>query len=152
MASSDLFDLKNFFLLGNYQAAINAGSSIVPANEAQKVERDTYLYRCYIARGDYNIVLNEVKNSAPDALQAIRLLASYLQSEDNRDIALVTIKQWISDGVVGNSQTLQLVAGTILFHERLYEEVFRVLFQSPHLESLALMVQLFFNYWTSGSC
>jgi tetratricopeptide (TPR) repeat protein len=147
MASSDLFELKNYFLLGNYQAAINFGSSISPSSEAQKLERDTYLYRCYIARGDYNIVLNEIKNSAPDSLQAIRLLATYLQNEGNKDIALVTIKQWISDGVVGNNQTLQLVAGTIFLNERNFEDAFRVLYQSPHLESIALTVQL---YLTTG--
>jgi hypothetical protein len=134
MASNDFFELKNYFLLGNYQAAINYGSSISPANDAQKIERDTYLYRCYIARGDYDIVLSEIKNSAPDPLQAIRLLATYLQNENNRDIVLVTIRQWIADGVVGNNQTLQIVAATIFMNERSNEEAFRVLYQSPHLE------------------
>lgn len=134
MTSSDLFEIKNNFIIGNYQAAINIASSLKITNENEKLERDIYLYRSYIAQKEYKIVLEEIKNNSPNELIALRLLASYFSDENNRDICLLTIKQWIHDGIIGNNQIMQFVVGLIFFHEQNYEEAFRILYQTPHLE------------------
>jgi coatomer protein complex subunit epsilon len=140
--SSDiLFELRNYFLLGNYQGAINEGNNITPRNERERTDRDIYVYRSYIAQGNYQIVLDEIDDSAPAALQAVKLLATYLSSENNRDIALVTMKQWMSDGIAAGNHILQLVAGTIYYHEQNYEEALKCLHQSNSLEGLALLIQ-----------
>jgi len=144
-SSSDLFELKNFFVLGNYQAAINEGNSIAASHlkESEKVERDVYIYRSYIAQGKYQIVLGEIKESAPTPLQAVRLLASYLLKEDNREISLVTLKEWMNDGVSANNPTLQLIAGQIYYNEGNYEEAMRCVYQANTLEGLALLIQIY---------
>jgi len=144
MADSDvLFDVRNYFLLGNYQAAINEGNNVNVRSDRERLEKDTYVYRSYIAQGNYKIVLEEIEDSAAAPLQAVKLLATYLSSENNKDIALVTVKQWMADGVAANNHMLQLVAGTIYFHEQNYEEAMKCLHQSNTVEGLALLVQTY---------
>lgn len=139
-----LFELRNLFLIGNYQAAINEGLTLDHLPEAYKVERDVIIYRSYIAKGDYNIVLEEIKDSNPNAaLVAVKALASYLSSERNKDIVLTTIKSWPSDPRMANNDVVQLVSGLISFYEENYDEVFRALHQSRSLEGRALLVRAF---------
>lgn len=139
-----LFELRNLFLIGNYQAAINEGLTLDHLPETYKVERDVIIYRSYIAKGDYNIVLEEIKDSNPNAaLVAVKALASYLSSERNKDIVLTTIKSWPSDPRMVNNDVVQLVSGLISFYEENYDEVFRALHQSRSLEGRALLVRAF---------
>jgi coatomer protein complex subunit epsilon len=130
-----LFELRNLFLIGNYQAAINEGLTLDHLVDAHKVERDVLIYRSYIAKGDYNIVLEEIKDSNPNAgLVAVKALASYLSSERNKDIVLTTVKSWPTDARMVNNEIVQLVSGLIYFYEEDYDEVFRALHQSRTLE------------------
>jgi coatomer protein complex subunit epsilon len=139
-----LFELRNLFLIGNYQAAINEGLTLDHLGDGHKVERDVLIYRSYIAKGDYNIVLEEIKDSNPNAaLVAVKALASYLSSERNKDIVLTTVKSWPTDARMVNNEIVQLVSGLIYFYEEDYDEVFRALHQSRTLEGRALLVRAF---------
>jgi len=143
-SDSDLFELKNYFLLGNYQASINEGFALNSVEDNDKVERDVYVYRSYIAQGRHKLVLDEIKDpKAANALQAVKLLATYLGNEDTRDISLATLKEWISDGVAANNPTLQIVAATIYMHEEKYEDAMRCVYQANSLEGLSLLVQIY---------
>jgi tetratricopeptide (TPR) repeat protein len=145
MADADvLFDVRTNFLLGNYQGAINEANNVNARSDKDRLERDVYVYRSYIALSNYQMVLDEVpSNNAHPSLQAVKLLATYLSSENNKDIAMVTVKEWMSDGVSAGNQHLQVVAGTIYIHEQLYEDAMRCLHQSNSLEGLALLVQAY---------
>lgn len=62
MAAPDLlFTLRNNFYLGAYQAAIN-NSDVPNLSEEDSIERDSLVYRSYIALGSYQ-VLNLSLNS-----------------------------------------------------------------------------------------
>ncbi len=50
-----LFSLRNHFYLGAYQAAIAEASDLEGLTEAEKVERDCYVYRSYIELGSYEV-------------------------------------------------------------------------------------------------
>lgn len=56
----DLFTLRNHFWLGSYQLAIAEGSGLGRLPEALRVERDEFIYRSYLALGQFSIVLGEV--------------------------------------------------------------------------------------------
>jgi len=144
-SDSDLFELKNFFCLGNYQAAINEGGALSAAlEESDRVERDVYIYRSYIAQGKHKLVMDEIKDSrAPTALQAVKLLATYLGNEDSRDISLATLKEWMSDGVAANNPFLQIVAATIYIHEEKFDDAMRCVYQANSLEGSSLLVQIY---------
>lgn len=135
MADADiLFDVRNNFLLGNYQGCINEANNVNARSDRDKLERDVYVYRSYIALSNFQIVMDEVMASAHASLQAVKLLATYLSSESNKDIAMVTVKEWMADGTSANNSHLQLVAGSIYIHEQLYEEAMKALHQTDSLE------------------
>eukprot|EP01103_Thecamoeba_quadrilineata_P012714 TRINITY_DN3342_c0_g1_i1.p1 TRINITY_DN3342_c0_g1~~TRINITY_DN3342_c0_g1_i1.p1 ORF type:complete len:309 (-),score=56.17 TRINITY_DN3342_c0_g1_i1:102-1001(-) len=142
----ELFEIKNNFYLGNYQAAINAATSLFSISDPSLViERDCYLYRSYIAIGSYNTVLDEVKDNSPTPLQAVKLLATYTRGGENREISLVTLKQWMSDAA-STDPMMQLVAGLIYSAEGNYDDALRSVHQCSSLEGRALMVQIYLKY------
>jgi coatomer protein complex subunit epsilon len=56
MADRDiLFAVKNHFYLGAYNLAINEASDLEGLTEAEQIEKDTYVYRSYIALGSYDV-------------------------------------------------------------------------------------------------
>jgi len=138
-----LFDVRNNFLLGNYQGCINEANNVNCRSDKDRLERDVYVYRSYIALANYQIVLDEINTTAHPSLQAVKLLATYLSNESNRDISMVTVKEWMGDGVAAGNQHLQVVAGSIYLHEGLFEDAMKVLHQSSGLEGLALLLQTY---------
>lgn len=60
----DLFTLRNHFWLGSYQLAIAEGSGLGRLPDSLRIERDEFIYRSYVALGQYSIVLNEVRVGA----------------------------------------------------------------------------------------
>ena len=50
-----LFAVRNSFYLGAYQSAIAEASDLEGLSEAEKVERDCYVYRAYIELGSYEV-------------------------------------------------------------------------------------------------
>jgi coatomer protein complex subunit epsilon len=144
MADNDqLFELRNLFLVGSYQAAINEGLSLDKLSESQRLERDSLIYRAYIAKGDLNTPLQEIRDNAPPMLLAIRQLAKYLSDVNQKESVMTTIKQLLASPSHPHADTVQLVAALIYFHEQNYDEVFRTLHQSSSLESRALLVQAY---------
>jgi len=140
--ADELFELKNHFYLGSYQAGINEARSIKASSDSVALERDCIVYRSLIALGNYDLVLDEVKDAkAPTSLQAVKLLASWMRGDD-RDFSMETLKQWLSDENAANNQMLQLVAGMIYYSERNYDDALRVLHQSNILEGRALVIQV----------
>ena len=137
--SNELFDLKNYFFIGNYQTAINEAMNINPKSlsEYNKLQRDLYMYRSYIAKGNYKFVLTEIDDSATIPLLVVKLLASYLATPENKEEALTKLKKWLSEGIIGNdSKILQVIGATIYYHEENYEEAMRCVYQSDSLEGL----------------
>ena len=82
-APDHLFNLRNNFYLGAFQAAIN-NSDVPNLSPDDAVERDSLVYRSYIALGSYQLVVHEIDASAPTPLQAVKLLALYLSSPENK--------------------------------------------------------------------
>jgi len=140
--ADNLFELRTLFQLGNYQGAINAGNKAKVHTDRERVDRDVFVYRSYIAQGNYGMVLEEIgaSPSSPD-LQAIRLLATYLSGpEKARDATLAAINHWLTDINFATNSTVQVVIGTVHIQEQDYESALRVLKQSGTLEGLSLMV------------
>ena len=81
------------------QLAIKEGSTLRIRAESTKIERDVFVYRSYIAVGNYSVVLDEIKDSrtTPVDLQAVKLLAIYLSNPDARETAVVTAHQLLED-------------------------------------------------------
>ncbi|KAJ4981036.1 hypothetical protein NE237_031873 [Protea cynaroides] len=143
MASPDhLFSLRNNFYLGAYQAAIN-NSDVPNLSSEDAIERDCLVYRSYIALGSYQLVINEIDPSAPTPLQAVKLLALYLSGPENKESAISSLQEWLSDPAVGSNSVLRLIAGIIYMHEQDYNEALKHTNAGGTMELHALNVQIF---------
>ncbi|KAI7738921.1 hypothetical protein M8C21_031807 [Ambrosia artemisiifolia] len=142
MAPDMLFNLRNNFYLGAYQAAIN-NSDVPNLSEDDAIERDCLVYRSYIALGSYQLVINEVDSSAATPLQAVKLLALYLFSPDNKESTISSIREWLGDAAIGNNPILRLIAGTIFMHEQDYHEALKYTNDGRTMELYALNVHIF---------
>lgn len=141
-APDHLFNLRNNFYLGAYQAAINNSDlTNLPPDDA--VERDCLVYRSYIALGSYQLVISEIDESAATPLQAVKLLALYLSSPDNKESTISSLKEWLSDPAIGSNATLRLIAGIIFMHEEDYNEALKHTNAGGTMELHALNGQIF---------
>ncbi|KAI4299832.1 hypothetical protein L6164_033256 [Bauhinia variegata] len=143
MATPDLlFNLRNNFYLGSYQAAINS-SEVSNLSPDDTIERDCLVYRCYIALGQLQFVISEIDASAATPLQAVKLLALYFSSPENKESAISNLKEWLDDPAIGSNSTLRLIAGIIFMHEQDFNEALKHTNAGGTMELHALNVQIF---------
>ncbi|XP_030471323.1 coatomer subunit epsilon-1 [Syzygium oleosum] len=144
-----LFIMRNNFYLGAYQAAINCSDSLPPLSPDESLERDCLVFRSYVALGSYQLVINEIDASAATPLQAVKLLALYLSSPDNKEAVISSLKDWLADPAIGNNPTLRLIAGTIFMHEQDYNEALKHTNAGGTMDLHALNVQIFLKMYRS---
>ncbi|KAK4710729.1 hypothetical protein R3W88_005242 [Solanum pinnatisectum] len=136
-----LFGLRNNFYIGAYQAAIN-NSDVPNLSQDDAVERDTLVYRSYIALSSYQLVINEIDASAATPLQAVKLLALYLASHDNKEAAIAGLHELLGDPAIGSNPILRLIAGIVFTHEQDYNEALKHTNAGGTMELHALNVQI----------
>ena len=102
-------------------------------------EKEEYIYKSFLALGQYSIILGEIKDNANISVgkRSIRLMASFLSDPSNREIASLQMKEWLSDPVASQNKTLQTMAATMFVHEDNVKEAFRVLKNGSNIEQLA---------------
>ena len=59
----ELYTMRNLFWLGNFQQAVNESNSLHRLPKALVPARDEFVYRSYVALGQYDIVMDEIKDS-----------------------------------------------------------------------------------------
>ncbi|KAF8066259.1 coatomer subunit epsilon-1 [Scenedesmus sp. PABB004] len=144
MAERDiLFAVKNNFYIGAYNNAINEASDMEGLSEAEQTERDVFVYRSYIALGSTDLVLSEIKDSAPMALQAVKLLAQYMGGRIAKEAALEQVSAWVADPICNTNPHVLLVAGLIFASEGNHVEALKACHGGQSLEMLALCVQVY---------
>ncbi|KAJ8549275.1 hypothetical protein K7X08_032982 [Anisodus acutangulus] len=136
-----LFGLRNNLYIGAYQAAIN-NSDIPNLSQDDAVERDTLVYRSYIALGSYQLVISEIDASAATPLQAVKLLALYLSTPDNKETAIASLHELLGDPAIGSNPILRLIAGIVFMHEQDYNEALKHTNAGGTMELHALNVQI----------
>lgn len=138
----ELYTLRNRFWLGNFQLAIAEGNNLMRLSEPLRTERDEFVYRCYVGLGQYNLVLSEIKATAPVPLQAIKMLATYLQNpKGSSEMVLMTLREWLNDTASCNNSTVQLVAAIIYEKEAMMKDAFCAIRHGTTMEQLALCCQ-----------
>jgi coatomer protein complex subunit epsilon len=145
MDPDELYTLRNLFWLGNYQLAINEGNALhrIPANLA--TEKDEYIYRSYLAMGQYDIIASEIRDSAttPVSHRAIKLLATYMREPSSRDTAKFQMEEWLGDSTVSNNTSLRMIAAMMYMHDDNWKEAMKHVCTEKTFEHCALMVQLY---------
>ncbi|XP_023015291.2 coatomer subunit epsilon [Leptinotarsa decemlineata] len=137
----ELFEVKNFFYIGNYQQCINEAQKLrKPSTAEVAIQRDIFTYRSYMAQNKFLVALEEIHGASPLEIQPLKLLAEYLSGKSNKDAVVAQIDQEISANA--NSETLILVAATIYVNENNLESAYRTLHASDNLESLAFIIDI----------
>jgi len=98
----ELFDVKTAYYIGAFQQCIIAGQKVKVGNNSElKLERDTYLFRSYVAQKKYGVIFDEISNSSSEpVLKAIRLFAAFMNnlgSEDALPSAVSSFEQLFKD-------------------------------------------------------
>uniref|UniRef100_A0A6I8PM57 Coatomer subunit epsilon n=2 Tax=Ornithorhynchus anatinus TaxID=9258 RepID=A0A6I8PM57_ORNAN len=138
----ELFDVKNTFYIGSYQTCINEAQRVKPSSPEKEVERDVFLYRAYLAQRKYGVVLDEIKANSCAELQAVRLFAEYLSSENRRDAIVAELDRKMAKSVDVANTTFLLMAASIYFHDHNPDSALRTLHQGETLECMAMNVQI----------
>ncbi|CAA6668641.1 unnamed protein product [Spirodela intermedia] len=123
MASPDhLFALRNNFYLGAYQVAISSA------------ERDSLVYRAYIAQGSYQFMLFHEHLT-------LKILTFIICSKP--ESVFSSVKEWLNAPAIQNNSVLRLAVGTIFMHEQDYNEALKHTNAGGTMELHALNVQIY---------
>ncbi|XP_010451871.1 PREDICTED: coatomer subunit epsilon-1-like [Camelina sativa] len=93
--------------------------------------------------GMTDLIISEIDEAAATPLQAVKLLAMYLSSPENKESTISSLREWLADPTVGNNATIRLVAGTIFMHEEDYNEALKHTHSGGTMDLHALNVQIF---------
>jgi len=137
MSDDELFSLKNYFNLGCYQQAISESISAHPSNDDSVIDSKFFMYRAYIEQQQYRLVLDEVRDSAPPALLAVKLLASYLSG--NKEASVEAVKEMVPSA----DWRVLLMAATIFSHEKDYKSALQHTHQNTQLDVMALVTYIY---------
>lgn len=55
-----LFNMRNYFYLGAYQAAINCSDSLPSLSPDESIEKDCLVFRSYVALGSYPVRISSI--------------------------------------------------------------------------------------------
>lgn len=143
MDADELYTIKNNFWLGNFEAAITEARSLKLRTEAAKAERDCYIYRSFIGLRKYKVVIDEIKDDAPAAFTALKLLAAYFaDAAGAKSRVLGAVDAMVADAAAAAHPIVQLVAATVYLHESQFASALKVLSAaSLGIEGLSLLVQ-----------
>jgi len=135
----ELFEVKNAFYLGNFQNCIMEAQKLKTSNEDTKLLGEVYMYRAYIAQKKFGLPLEEISQSSPTDLQAVRLYAEYLSNPKKREQVMKDVEKRLNAGV--ENSTLVLIAALIYTHAADFDAALRILHQSDDLECIGFTIQ-----------
>jgi len=142
MELDGLFSVRNFFWLGNFEAALDEADGVSPKGDRETIDLEVFRYRCLIGQGKADQVINKVGRDAGTDVQAVKLFAQYVAHEAQREAVLGTLAEWLNDDMSRNNQMLQLMAGLTFFRHGDTKEALKSLRSPENLEQVALKVQI----------
>lgn len=141
--AEELFELRNYFYLGNFSAAITEGETVSLDDHGAQIERDVILKRIAASQGNYDAVISSVTDSSHVSLQAVKLLCTLLNDPSSKEAVLATVTAWLTDDVALASESLVLMCGIIYAHVGDHDNALRACSRCPQaLEHIAVKVQL----------
>lgn len=135
--SDPIFEVRNSFYLGNFQACINEAQK----SKFDNKEKHLFMYRSYIATKKYGVVSNEVDGSRGKEYKAILQLSQYMSGDERTKQSIVEQIEKLEDTQEPDEYVHLIVAAQIYFLENRFEDAIRILHGVDQLECTALTIQ-----------
>jgi coatomer protein complex subunit epsilon len=141
----DLFALRNHFYVGNYQQVVaDAASFNARGNSDLESECELILMRAQIALGNHFLVIQKVRDDAPHALRAAKLLAQHMQDPvGSANTVNDALDKMLCDSEAATNPNVLLLIGQIFNSQSKYEETLKHTHDSENVELMALLIQTF---------
>ena len=124
--------------------AINEANSLGKLTQVLLIEKDEFVYRSYLALGQYNILMTEIKDvdTTPLSLKSIKLLCKYIMCNNKTNTDTTAEKEEImnlmnnyeSEAGKNNCKVFFVVYATMLLYEDNNKDALRQVFNSNTLE------------------
>jgi tetratricopeptide (TPR) repeat protein len=134
------FQIRNHFLIGNYQAAVNEAMRMPPS-----LDRDVILYRCYVAQDPVSAVGEMRSAQSQPELAVLRDVARYFAAADVPTRARVgeEVAAHLERPEAAGRPVIPLLVAAVLVAEGRLDVALRALHGCPLLEAKALSVQVY---------
>jgi len=108
-----------------------------------KIDSEVMLHRAYVALGNPFLVLQKVKSDDPVPLQAVKLLATYMQDPNNLENVSLQLSEWMTDPAAATDPDLLIAAAMIYNKEGKHEEALKYIHTATTLEMMAVLVHTY---------
>eukprot|EP00177_Eucheuma_denticulatum_P003058 GFKZ01005508.1.p1 GENE.GFKZ01005508.1~~GFKZ01005508.1.p1 ORF type:complete len:294 (-),score=52.03 GFKZ01005508.1:227-1108(-) len=140
--SDELFELRNYFYLGNFSAATTEGETVSVDDPKLRIERDIILKRLELAKGNYDQVIQSIPDDAAPTLLAVRLLAQLIKDPSIAAAAPDQLSTWTSDELAQTSPCFLLMCAIIYARLGDFDNALRTANRVNGFEELAVKVQV----------
>lgn len=140
--ADELFELRNYFYLGNLAAATTEGEIVSVDGPRAEIERDVIRKRLELAKGKYDEVIQSIPEDATPALLAVKLLAKLRKDPSLTAVAPEQLQTWTADEVAATSPSFLLMCAIVYVHLGDYDNALRTANRVNGLEELAVKVQV----------
>uniref|UniRef100_A0A8C7C501 Coatomer subunit epsilon n=1 Tax=Oncorhynchus kisutch TaxID=8019 RepID=A0A8C7C501_ONCKI len=124
----ELLDVKNAYYIGNFNN---------PSTPEKEVERDMFLYRAYITKRRYAVVMGDIKASSSPELQAVKVFFFLC-----RDAFVAELDKKMAKSVDVANTTFLVMVPSIYYHDMNSDAALRSLHQRESLECMAMTIQV----------
>ncbi|CAD5234650.1 unnamed protein product [Bursaphelenchus xylophilus] len=133
-----LYELRNYYYIGAYQQCAKEAQKTNVKTDRERLEKDVFLFRAYIALGKSSVVLSEISADVKeDVMKAVRLLGLY-KSQTSKERVVVQVEELANNTV---DDLALVILGSILLSDNKHEEAYKVLKRADLLEARALTIQ-----------
>jgi coatomer protein complex subunit epsilon len=145
MEHEGLRSLRNYYYLGLFKQLQEEAESVRQDGDPDLAPLvDVYVNRAQL-EVDPKKVFKSISDTAATGLQAVKLLGTYrTASDENKELVFETLNEWLSDEVLAQDDTLQILGAQIYHQEGRMKEALKLLNEpGENLEKLAMQVQLY---------
>nr|CAD2195950.1 unnamed protein product [Meloidogyne enterolobii] len=145
-----LFDVRNNYYLGAYQQCINEAQIVNCKTDEERLKKDYFLYRAYIALKKSSIPLSEINSNSGPELVALRRLAEYFNNGEKRSEIIRQVTSELEQVDSEGNEYVNLINATIFLQEDDAENALRFISRisdQTSLECLSMKIQCLLKLW-----
>jgi len=147
MDPDDLYTCRSQFWLGHYDLCLEEAKSVSrrPMSPQLKIEREEFVLRALLAKGQLDKVIRESSSSSAPGVKALGIRAMYESSTDDeaaREFAVDSLKALLAD-TDSSSASLQLTAAHVFLQHGMTREALQCVHLGSTMEHLALCLQIY---------